>query len=176
MAADRGAAESGDPLTVDDERMEWGDENAVLLRRLDGWKEGDHDTSPLIRWAATHLRGELSMRTIKPESGDRGLAAQCTGYAGDPGASAPRCESYAGHPGGHFIRAALPHGASGDRVAELEAALRRFVEASSVVSNMSSAGSVDLYSALQPLRHAEREARAALSSGLPTTPTPGGEE
>ena len=31
-------------------------------------------------------------------------AAQCDGYAGDPGASAPRCESYRGHPGPHFIR------------------------------------------------------------------------
>ena len=30
-------------------------------------------------------------------------AHQCDGYAGDPGASAPRCESYRGHPGGHFI-------------------------------------------------------------------------
>jgi hypothetical protein len=30
--------------------------------------------------------------------------AQCAGYAGDPGASAPRCESYRGHLGRHFIR------------------------------------------------------------------------
>jgi len=29
--------------------------------------------------------------------------AQCDGYAGDPGASAPRCEKYRGHPGPHRI-------------------------------------------------------------------------
>jgi len=34
------------------------------------------------------------------------LEHQCDGYAGDPGASAPRCESYRGHPGGHFIKRA----------------------------------------------------------------------
>lgn len=32
-------------------------ENADLLRRLDAWREGDHDTGSLIRWAAAHLRG-----------------------------------------------------------------------------------------------------------------------
>jgi hypothetical protein len=36
-------------------------------------------------------------------------AVQCDGYAGDPGASAPRCESYRGHPGGHFIRPPAYH-------------------------------------------------------------------
>ena len=34
-------------------------ENAVLLRRLDAWQEGDN-AGPLIRWAATYLRGELA--------------------------------------------------------------------------------------------------------------------
>lgn len=33
-------------------------ENAVLLRRLDEWVEGDNP-GPLIRWAAAHLRGCL---------------------------------------------------------------------------------------------------------------------
>jgi hypothetical protein len=42
-------------------------------------------------------------------SGSSDPEAQCLGYAGDPGASAPRCESYAGHPGRHFIR---PFGSS----------------------------------------------------------------
>jgi len=39
----------------------------------------------------------MSERTHEAQS-------QCCGYAGDPGASAPRCESYEGHPGGCFIR------------------------------------------------------------------------
>jgi hypothetical protein len=36
-------------------------ESANLLARLDAWKPGDHDTGPLIRWAAAHLRGELAL-------------------------------------------------------------------------------------------------------------------
>jgi hypothetical protein len=33
---------------------------------------------------------------------------QCKGYAGDPGASAPRCEGYLDHPGRHYIRPIQP--------------------------------------------------------------------
>jgi hypothetical protein len=46
-----------DPLEVEPEPVEVEDENAVLLRRLDAWQEGDN-AGPLIRWAAAHLRGE----------------------------------------------------------------------------------------------------------------------
>jgi hypothetical protein len=47
----------GDPDPLSIAGPEEIDENAVLLRRLDGWTEGNHDTGPLIRWAAAHLRG-----------------------------------------------------------------------------------------------------------------------
>jgi hypothetical protein len=46
------------------------------------------------RWIRA-AEAELAQRLSAP--------AQCDGYAGDPGASAPRCESYMGHPGNHFI-------------------------------------------------------------------------
>ena len=52
-----------DPLGVPD--WTW-DEPTVLLHRLDEWQEGDHDTGPLIRWAAVHLRGEQDIDTAAP--------------------------------------------------------------------------------------------------------------
>ena len=59
-------------------------------------------------------------------SGSSDPEAQCSGYAGDPGASAPRCESYAGHPGRHFIR---PFGSSDPEAVRLDVgALRSVVE------------------------------------------------
>lgn len=42
-------------------------ENAVLLRRLDAWQEGDN-AGPLIRWAAAHLCGCLGPRYLDLDS------------------------------------------------------------------------------------------------------------